>query len=192
MTKRSPIKRATTPSDERVVQLGDGRRMATIAEARAMAHPLRLRILRMCAMQELTNRQLADKLGRDPGTVLHHVRQLTEVGLLESAAVRTGESGALEKPYRATDQLRWVESTPVLSLPGGALAPIQAFQDELHEAGPESVEKISRMVLHLSPAEAEELATRLVAIFDEYAASDHRRLDRPAHGGIFVLHRLAD
>ena len=33
--------------------------MAT-GEAKAMAHPLRLRILRMCGMQELTNKQLAD------------------------------------------------------------------------------------------------------------------------------------
>ncbi len=192
MSKRSPITRSDGPGDERVVQLGDGRRLATIAEAKAMAHPLRLRILRMCGMQELTNKQLADRLDRDPGTVLYHVRQLTAVGLLEPAPVRTGESGALEKPYRATDQLLRLESTPALSLPGGALAPIQAFQEELREAGPESVEKISRLVLHLSPAEAEELATRLVAIFDEYAGSDHERLDRPAHGGIFVLHRLAE
>jgi DNA-binding transcriptional ArsR family regulator len=192
MSKRSPISRSDRPGDERVVQLGDGRRLATIAEAKAMAHPLRLRILRMCGMQELTNKQLADRLDRDPGTVLYHLRQLTAVGLLESAPVRTGASGALEKPYRATDQLRRLESTPALSLPGGALAPIQAFQEELQEAGPESVEKISRLVLHLSPAEAEELATRLVAIFDEYAGSDHERLDRPAHGGIFVLHRLAE
>jgi len=192
MSKRSPIKRSRQPADERVVQLGDGRRLTTIAEAKAMAHPLRLRILRMCSMQELTNKQLADKLDRDPGTVLYHVRQLTDVGLLETTAVRTGESGALEKPYRATDHLRLLESTPALSVPGGALAPIQAFQEELAEAGPESVEKMSRMVLHLSPDEAEALATRLVAIFDEYAASDHERLDRPAHGGIFVLHRLAE
>lgn len=192
MTERSPVRRTAEPADERVVQLGDGQRMATIAEAKAMAHPLRLRILRLCDLQELTNRQLADRLDRDPGTVLYHVRQLTEVGLLESAPVRTGESGALEKPYRTTDQIRLLESTPALSVPGGALAPIQAFQEELREAGPESVEKISRMVLHLSPIEAEELAGRLVAIFNEYAATDHDRLDRPAHSGIFVLHRLAD
>lgn len=191
MDKRSPIKRTAEPADERVVQLGDGRRLATIDEAKAMAHPLRLRILRMCGEQELTNKQLADRLGRDPGTVLYHVRQLIDVEFLGSAPVRTGDSGALEKPYRTTDRIRWLESTPALLLPGGALAPIQAFQEELQEAGPESVEKISRLVLHLSHTEAEELATRLVAIFDEYAESDHERLDRPAHGGIFVLHRLA-
>ncbi len=192
MSKRLPVKRTRAPTDERVVQLGDGQRLATIAEAKAVAHPLRLRILRMCGLEELTNKQLADRLDRDPGTVLYHVRQLIEAGLLEPAPVRTGDSGALEKPYRTTGVTRLLETTPALSLPGGALAPIEAFQDELREAGPDSVQKTSRFVLHLSPADAEELATKLVAVLDEYADSDHQRLDRPAHGGIFVLHRLAD
>ncbi len=81
--------------------MGDGqvqRREATVREAKALAHPLRLRILRLCWQQELTNKQLADRLDRDPGTVLYHVRQLTEAGLLEPAPVRTGDTGALEKP----------------------------------------------------------------------------------------------
>ena len=55
------------------------RREATVREAKAMAHPLRLRILRLCLHQELTNKQLAERLGRDPGTVLYHVRHLTGI-----------------------------------------------------------------------------------------------------------------
>jgi hypothetical protein len=70
-----------------VVRLGDGQRSAAANEAKAVAHPLRPRILRMSRMQELTNKQLADKLDRDPGTVLDR-RQLVEVGLLESAPAR--------------------------------------------------------------------------------------------------------
>jgi len=186
------VKRTTIPSDELVVQLSGGRRAATIAEAKAVAHPLRLRIIRLCALEELTNKQLADRLERDPGTVLYHVRLLVDVGILEPAPIRTGPSGALEKPYRATGLTRLLESTLALSLPGGALAPIEAFQQELAEAGPDSVRKMSRFVLRLSPTDAEELALRLVAIFDEYADDDHLRADQPAHGGLFVLHRLAE
>ena len=74
------------------------RRQATVREAKALAHPLRVRILRQCRHRELTNKQLADRLDSSPGTVLYHVRQLVEAGLLEPAPVRTGESGALEKP----------------------------------------------------------------------------------------------
>ena len=144
---------------------------ATVREAKAAAHPLRLRILRLCGQHELTNKQLADRLGRDPGTVLYHVRQLVDAGFLESAEVRTGVSGALEKPYRSTG-LSWR-----LSLDGteadGSLAPIEAFSDELREAGPGAVKKMSRFALHLSPEDAEELAA------DRRGAGRVRR-DRPA------------
>lgn len=44
------------------------RRPATPAEAKALGHPLRLRIMRLCLVEELTNKQLADRLDRDPGT----------------------------------------------------------------------------------------------------------------------------
>src|SRR5919201_57526 len=59
-----------------------GRRGATAEEAKAMGHPMRLRILRLCLDQELTNKQLAERLGKDPGTLLHHVRILVNAGFL--------------------------------------------------------------------------------------------------------------
>ena len=64
--------------------------VASAREIKALAHPLRLRILRLCGLHELTNKQLADRLGQDPGTVLYHVRQLLSTGFLEPAEVRTG------------------------------------------------------------------------------------------------------
>ena len=63
------------------------RRPATEAEAKALASPLRLRILRLCLDQALTNKQLAGRLGRDPGTVLHHVRTLVATGFLAEPVV---------------------------------------------------------------------------------------------------------
>jgi len=78
------------------------RREATAEEARALANPLRLRILRLCLNASLTNKQLADRLDKDPATVLHHVRMLVDTGFLSADAVRSGAKGALEKPYRAT------------------------------------------------------------------------------------------
>lgn len=163
------------------------RREATVREAKAMAHPLRLRILRLCLDQELTNKQLAERLGRDPGTVLYHVRHLTDAGLLEQGAVRTGESGALEKPYRSTGLSWWLSN----SRPEHPLAPIEAFQDELREAGPDSVQTHARFALHLSPNDIAELDRRICAIIDDYVQTDDQRADQPLHGGIVVLHRLA-
>ncbi len=78
------------------------RREATPAEFKAMAHPLRLRILRLCLHDALTNKEIADRLGQDPATTLHHVRTLCATGFLSAEPPRTGKRGALEKPYRAT------------------------------------------------------------------------------------------
>jgi DNA-binding transcriptional ArsR family regulator len=165
---------------------------ASVREAKAVAHPLRLRILRLCRHQAMTNKELSDRLGRDPGTVLYHVRQLLAVGFLEAAPVRAGSSGALEKPYRATGRTWWMDTALTSTIPGGALAPIEAFQDELAEAGPASIDKMSRFVLRLSAEDAEDLGGRILKILDEYVESDDARDGLPVYGGIFVLHRLAD
>lgn len=168
------------------------RREATASEAKALAHPLRLRILRLCGQRDMTNKQLADRLDRDPGTVLYHVRQLAKAGFLEPVPVRTGDSGALEKPYRSTGLSWWLEG-PLRQLDESArLAPLRAFEEELHEAGPESVTFFERFTLHLSAADAAELDSRLLAILDEYVRTDDQRLGQPAHGGMLIVHRLPD
>ena len=167
------------------------RRAATVREAKALAHPLRLRILRLCVQNELTNKQLADRLGREPGTVLYHVRLLVDAGLLKPAPVRTGDSGALEKPYRSTAQSWWLDNPLANAQPDPAYAPIEAFQDELREAGSGSVQLTTRFTLHLSPDDVAALDRRILAILDEYVETDDQRLDRPALGGIIILHRLA-
>jgi DNA-binding transcriptional ArsR family regulator len=165
-------------------------REATAREAKAVAHPLRLRILRLCWQQELTNRQLADRLGRDPGTVLYHVRQLLDAGLLEPAPVRTGDSGALEKPYRAKARSWWLDDPPNTAA-DAAFAPIDALQEELRAAGPSSVRTFVRFALHLSPEDASELDRRILEIIEEYVKTDEDRREQPPYGGIIVLHQLA-
>ena len=165
---------------------------ASAREIKALAHPLRLRILRLCGLHELTNKQLADRLGQDPGTMLYHVRQLLSAGFLEPADVRTGESGALEKPYRSTGRSWNLDTALREAGPGGPVAPVEAFRQELAEAGPDAITSLSRFVLHLSEEDAEDLMTRIGAVLDEYTQSDRQRSDQPAYGGIFVLHRSPD
>lgn len=173
------------------------RQEGSLLQAKAASHPLRLRILRLCGQQAMTNKELADRLDSQPGTTLYHVRLLVAAGFLEQAPIRTGASGALEKPYRSTGLSWWLsadgDGDPDQDLDDAlAMAPIQAFQAELREAGPRSVRTFSRFTLHLSRAQVRELDQRIVALLDEYAGTDHKRRDQPALGGIFVLHQLAD
>ena len=82
------------------------RRRATEAEAAALASGIRLRIIRLTFAEALTNRELAERLGRDPATTLHHVRTLVDTGFLVAEAARRGARGSREIPYRAT-KLSW-------------------------------------------------------------------------------------
>lgn len=72
------------------------------ARARALSSPLRLRILRLCRFDARTNKELAELLDINPGTMLHHVRTLVASGFLEAQPERAGAQGAREVPYRAT------------------------------------------------------------------------------------------
>ena len=79
-----------------------GRRSATDAEAKALASSLRLRILRMCLDQPMTNAQIAQRLDRPPASVLHHVRTLTATGFLRALPAEQGPRGSRPVPYLAT------------------------------------------------------------------------------------------
>jgi DNA-binding transcriptional ArsR family regulator len=160
------------------------RREATAAEAKALANPLRLRILRLCLDEGLTNKELAARLDKDPGTLLHHVRTLVGTGFLASEAVRSGPSGALEKPYRATGKSWEVsigEETPF------GLAPIDAVRAEVADVGETAVEMVTRLAFRLAPAQKDRLVARLSALAEEYAAAQHP--DAEPYGLFVILHR---
>jgi DNA-binding transcriptional ArsR family regulator len=137
---------------------------------RALAHPLRLRILRLTLHQPLTNRQLADRLGRDPGTVLHHVRTLVRGGFLAAEAVREGKRGALERPYRATGkswQVRIVPSADHL------VSVMDAVREEIMEAGPDATVSSMRLGVRLLPDDLGELRRRIRQLGDEFVTRDN-------------------
>ncbi|MDE0546490.1 transcriptional regulator [Microbacterium sp. C7(2022)] len=79
---------------------------AAEARLRALSSPLRLRVLRLCAFESRTNKELAELLGVNPGTMLHHVRTLVQTEFLVAEPERAGGRGAREVPYRATG-LSW-------------------------------------------------------------------------------------
>ena len=165
------------------------RREATPAEFKAMAHPLRLRILRLCLHEQLTNKELADRLGQEPATILHHVRTLCRTGFLEAGEVRNGRRGALEKPYRSTGK-SWILSAahPDDQLTS-VIATIDALREEISDAGPASIRTNSRLGLRLSAAEADELADRINDLFEEYVARPPT-VDGDRYGFYVSLHHL--
>ena len=142
------------------------KRRATDAEARALASAVRLRILRLCLSEALTNKEIAERLGRNPATVLHHVRTLVDTGFLAAEPARRGTRGSREVPYRATGK-SWLMDIDDRS--HGSRDPmLRAFLEEVAAAGEGQLQS-SRLGLRLSAADLEEFRTRLHGLLDEYA-----------------------
>lgn len=145
------------------------RRRATDAEARALASTLRLRILRLCLDDVLTNKEIAHRLDRDPASVLHHVRKLVDTGFLEALPARRGTRGSREVPYRATGK-SWrldIGDTPSARQRHGDIM-LQTFLDELAEAGGELVDS-ARLGLRLNAEHLTEFSERMSALLNEFA-----------------------
>jgi DNA-binding MarR family transcriptional regulator len=145
------------------------RRDATDEEARALASSLRLRILRACLHEARTNKEIAAILGRDPASVLHHVRTLVRTGFLAAQDERRGSRGSREIPYRATRK-SWVVSTPAQDR-----AMIDTFLEEVALVPADEVDS-ARLGLQLSQSDMDEFRERLRTLLDDFA----ERPDDPA------------
>jgi DNA-binding transcriptional ArsR family regulator len=101
-------------------------------QLKALGHPLRVRVLEMLGQEgerQLTNRELAQGLGVDPGHLHFHVRMLLKAGLIELA----DENGhGREKPYRAVAKIFRV--APELLAAGGASDIQAAMIDHVQRA----------------------------------------------------------
>lgn len=137
------------------------RRPATDAEARALASTLRLQILRLTLDESLTNKEIAERVGRNPATVLHHVRKLVDTGFLRAEEVRRGVRGAREVPYRATGK-SWQ-----LDVQGGGQALVQAFLTESEGVPPDQLETL-RLGLRMGPEDEQEFWARMHSLLEDF------------------------
>ena len=166
------------------------RREATSDEFKAMAHPLRLRILRLCLHDSLTNKQIAERVDKDPATVLHHVRLLVDTGFLTAETPRAGARGALEKPYRATGK-SWelsIEKAPPDDRMAQMVAVVDAFRAEVLQAGADNIVEWTRAGPKLAPEDVEELAEKLSDLVHEYVEG-HEDPDGVEIGIFLGIHR---
>jgi DNA-binding transcriptional ArsR family regulator len=138
------------------------RRQATDEEARALASALRLRILRICLDDGRTNQEIARILGRDPASILHHIRTLVRTGFLEPQEERRGTRGAREIPYLATRK-SWRLNTPVKDR-----AMLDTFLEEVALV-PVADLDMSRLGLRLSATDWAEFQARLLELLEEFA-----------------------
>jgi predicted ArsR family transcriptional regulator len=168
-----PSQAASTTADDRTPSRSARQpRPATLREARALAHPLRIRILRLCLDRARTNSELAAALEQQPATVLYHVRTLVRTGFLAEEPQRPGPRGTVKKPYRATGKSARLDDT--MSGEDGAVlrAIFGAVAAEVGEAGPGALLEGVRMPLRLRPDQLAELLTQLRGVLAQYPRAD--------------------
>jgi DNA-binding transcriptional ArsR family regulator len=143
------------------------RRKATEQEAAALASAVRLRIIRLTFTRAMTNKEIAERLGKDPATTLHHVRKLVATGFLEAMPARPGNRGAREIPYRSTG-LSWqldARERPLATKE----AMLQAFLGEVADVEPGELDQ-TRLVVQVDASRQAELKRRFQALLEEVAA----------------------
>jgi DNA-binding transcriptional ArsR family regulator len=130
-------------------------------QLKALGHPLRVRVLEMLGQEgewQLTNRELAVRLGVDPGHLHFHVRMLLKAGLIELAD--DGKRGR-EKPYRAVARVFRV--APELLASGGAQDVQAAMIDQVQRAhttyAPQGTFRSAQLELRLPIDRAVDLMT---------------------------------
>ncbi len=148
------------------------RRPATLQEARALAHPLRIRILRLCLDHARTNSELATALAQQPATVLYHVRTLLRTGFLVEEPPRPGPRGTVAKPYRATGKSARLDDTMSREDTAVMRAIVEAVAAEVDEAGPGALLHGVRMPLWLTPDQLAELLAQFRAVLEKFPSAD--------------------
>jgi DNA-binding transcriptional ArsR family regulator len=98
-----------------------------LGQVRALADPLRLRLLGVFSRGPHTTKQVAEILGEKPTRLYHHVEALERAGLIELKETRQ-KRGTVERYYQAIGT-KFTVAESVLSFapgPAGAASPVAA------------------------------------------------------------------
>ncbi|WP_027927316.1 winged helix-turn-helix domain-containing protein [Amycolatopsis benzoatilytica] len=141
-------------------------RRSTEAEAAALASGIRLRIIRLTTFEAMTNKELSDRLGRDPATTLHHVRRLVDTGFLVAQEPRRGARGAKEIPYLSTG-LSWRLDNDDTHAVAVNEAMLEAYLAEIAEADLTRTDA-TRLVVQVPDQDVGEFKRRLAELLEEF------------------------
>lgn len=168
------------PEQDRIPPL---REITDPAVVKAMAHPLRMRILTALDRQTASPRQLADQFNERLGTVSYHIKTLADLELIELVGSQP-RRGAVEHYYRTVS--RWVVSDEAWgdlprivrqALTRNVLHQVAADLNASTFDGP--ADHLSRAVFQLDKQGSSELAATLLELLtraDQIARESRNRV----------------
>lgn len=161
---------------------------------KALAHPLRVRILSVLETRELASpNELSEELEVSLGVVSYHVRRLHALGFLELVR-RTPRRGAIEHHYRAKARPRvsddvWAETPGIVkrAMIGATLQQITGYVNAAAAGGgfDRSEAHLSRTVLMLDDEGWSQLAAEMVRwvdVVERIEAESQARIEQTPGG----------
>ncbi|MDX6668202.1 MAG: hypothetical protein QOK04_1582 [Solirubrobacteraceae bacterium] len=157
---------------------------------KALAHPLRVRILSVLEQRAASPSEIAEELGAPLGNVSYHVRQLAALKLIRLVR-RTPRRGAIEHHYKADNRPQisdagWAEVPEIVkqAMIGASLQNISSKVNASAGAGGFSRAEahLSRTQLVLDGKGWEEVAKELRAVVDRIDRIAERANERLADG----------
>ncbi|MFE9653134.1 ArsR/SmtB family transcription factor [Micromonospora sp. NPDC006431] len=162
-------------------EIPEALQVRTPAQFKALAHPFRHRLLFALGSGPATISQLATGLGTAKGTVAHHLKVLTEAGMVRPAHTRQVRGGTEQYHERSYRRLvgETVDSETTAAMLG-------AVADEL-AGDPDPLLHLRH--LRLTP----EQAHRLRATLDDLVGdAEEAAPDQPRYGVLVALYRRHD
>ncbi|MER5635407.1 winged helix-turn-helix domain-containing protein [Kitasatospora sp. NPDC002227] len=154
------------------------------AQHKALAHPLRQRLLLALSGRSATISQLAVGFDAQKGTVAHHLKVLREAGLVHVAETRQVRGGT-EQYYRRTP--RRVAMSPTDPAEAGSAVAIFSAVSAEYAAAPREPAPPALTLRHLrlTRAQAARLAAELDALVD---GAEEAPEGEPVHGVLVALY----
>lgn len=155
-----------------------------IATIKAIAHPLRIRIIEEFGGKAYTAKQIADKMKESPAKIYYHIIEMESVGILR--LVRTVEnSGILEKYYEPVARYFKISKELLSNDKEFKSETLKIFDNlfknmdrdyysylskikETHEKFPKD-SGISYITMHLDETKFKEFMFKLTELFHEYS-----------------------
>ncbi len=135
---------------------------------RALADPLRLRLLERLWGQPQTAKELAEWVGLPPDRLYYHLTQLEQAGLIEIAEYRRLPGGKVERIYRPLEMEPPGDVTTLEELARFLIAALEATRADLaaagtaREAGERREISLTRTAVRLTEAEVVSLRDHLL------------------------------
>lgn len=150
------------------------------AEARALAHPTRIRLWTALADDEATISQLANRLSLNKGSVSHHLRVLAAADLVRRTRSRTVRGGTEQYYARTVDKLQ------VPARRGADSASSAMLRALMHEIESSRSPHVHQRTIRLAPAQAAAVTAHLDKVLESLVPGDPRH---PTYGIVTAVYR---